>query len=324
MKTKPVKIVITTGDVDGIGTEIASKALSKIKPQKNIIFYLWRSPQTPKSHLRKIDSAFERITVRSWQETLSFNKLKTRHLIDINSNLPPAKWVELTAKLGHLSQIHGMVTAPMSKMNIRNAKMKDLGHTDILRRVTKADPLYMGFLGKRFGVILLNDHIPIKNVSKNITLSSIENGISAAKVLRSLMRKKQSKKPICLLGLNPHAGERGLIGDEEQQLHTVITKNKKTIVGPLSADIAFLPQNIERFSVFIANYHDQGLVPFKALHGRKHSMHITIGLPFIRTSVDHGTAKDMFGRGRADYSSMYEALKYALHLTENEKNLRIK
>ncbi len=315
--------MITTGDTDGIGTEIVSNALAKIKPKKNVSFYLWRSPQTPKAHLKKIDSVFQRITVRSWPETLSYNKLKYKHLIDINSNLPPAKWVEMTAKLGQLQQIQALVTAPMSKIQIQNAKMKDLGHTDILRRVTKSGPLYMGFLGKKFSVILLSDHIPIKNVSKNTTLFSIENGISAARVLRSLMNKKQGRKPICLLGLNPHAGEQGLIGEEEKQLHTIVTKKQKDLIGPLSADTAFLPKNINRFSVFIANYHDQGLIPFKTLHGQKNSVHITIGLPFIRTSVDHGTAKDIFGKKQADFSSMYKALKYALHLTQQEKSLRL-
>jgi 4-hydroxythreonine-4-phosphate dehydrogenase len=122
--------------------------------------------------------------------------------------------------------------------------------------------------------------------------------------------------PIGLLGLNPHAGDSGLIGQEEQ---TVISKAMKQlfelgipVVGPLVPDAAFQKENWGKYSTFVACYHDQGLIPFKSIHGFDSGVHLTLGLSLKRTSVDHGTAKDIFGKNKANPGSMVSALRWAI------------
>jgi 4-hydroxythreonine-4-phosphate dehydrogenase len=315
---KPLRIALTTGDVDGIGTEVTAKALAKLKPQPGVSFILWRSPRCPPRHLSLIDRAFKRITVSTWPEALQVTPDSSKEIIDINSNLPPPTWVETTAQASLFGHIDGMVTAPLSKTSIAAAGLKDIGHTDILRRVSKAKELFMGFIGDEFNVLLATGHIPIEDVASQLTPARLERAIMAAEQMRAVLDKRQAAKPLALLGLNPHAGETGLIGHQEQKVHlavmdTVREKGIK-IEGPLVPDAAFFRKNWSEFSVFIANYHDQGLIPFKMIHGQESGIHLTMGLPFVRTSVDHGTAKDLFGKNKADASSMTLAIEWAIRL----------
>ena len=128
---------------------------------------------------------------------------------------------------------------------------------------------------------------------------------------------------MALVGINPHAGEDGLIGNEELDVFLEaikIAKSKKIpIEGPLVPDAAFLKENWSKFSVYICPYHDQGLIPFKLVHGHKSGVHITMGLPFIRTSVEHGTAKKLFGKNKAYYESMLEAIKWSIDLAKQNR-----
>ncbi len=317
---QPLRIAITTGDIDGIGSEIAAKALNRLKPGPGVTYYLWRSPRCPTRHLNIIDRHFRRVTVASWPEALKAQVESPKSLIDINSNLPPPLWVEMTAQASHFGHIDGMATAPLSKTAIAAAGLRDIGHTDILRRITKAEDLFMGFIGDKFNVLLATAHLPIHKVGERLTALTLEKAIRAADDLRGLLDKKRAAKPIAVLGLNPHAGEEGLIGQDEMNVHIpVIAKLKKSglkIEGPLVPDAAFFTANWKEYSVYVANYHDQGLIPFKMIHGQRSGVHITMGLPFIRTSVDHGTAKDIFGKDKADESSMQLAIEWAVRLAK--------
>ncbi|MCB0363235.1 MAG: 4-hydroxythreonine-4-phosphate dehydrogenase PdxA, partial [Bdellovibrionales bacterium] len=146
----------------------------------------------------------------------------------------------------------------------------------------------------------------------------------AASRLRKLLKPSLREKPIALVGLNPHAGEDSLIGNEEEKIFLTALKeadrNKIAVEGPLVPDAAFSPENWSRYSVFVCPYHDQGLIPFKMIHGQKSGVHITMGLPFVRTSVDHGTAKNIFGKNRANPNSMVEALKWAIMLAKQSRD----
>jgi 4-hydroxythreonine-4-phosphate dehydrogenase len=321
--TKPLAIAITTGDVDGIGTEVSAKALAKIKPQKGVQFYLWRSPRCSKRDLKLIDKSFKRITVSTWPEALKARAESYKQIIDINSNLPPALWVEATAHACVDGYIDAITTAPLSKTAITAAGLTDIGHTDILKRVTGANDLFMGFIGNKFNVLLATGHLPIENVKAKVTRAQLEKAVHAAFDLRKLLDKKQSSRPIALLGLNPHSGEEGLIGNDEAIIHIPLIKklkeNDEKIEGPLVPDAAFFEENWKKFSVFVANYHDQGLIPFKMIHGQRSGLHITLGLPFVRTSVDHGTAKDIFGKNKADPSSMRMAIEWAVRLAKTRQ-----
>lgn len=310
-----LKIALTTGDVDGIGLEVTAKALNTIGPRKDVQFILWRSEQTAQKYLRLIDRKWTRITVETFAEAL---EIKGPYLIDIASDLSPAHWVELSAKACMEKKLHGMATAPLSKTGIKEAGLKDLGHTDILKRVSRTKHVNMGFAGNEFNVVLATAHIPLANVPKSLNFTILTEALKNADGLRKKLSGPQKLRPIGILGLNPHAGEDGLIGNEELQifprLKSFARENKIPVEGPLVPDAAFFPANWKRYSVYLALYHDQGLVPFKMIHGQDSGVHISLGIPFVRTSVDHGTAKDIFGKDKANPNSMIDAIRWAVKL----------
>lgn len=323
MKTTTQKVAITTGDSDGIGTEITSKALYQLKKHKpslikNRQFFIWRSKACPLTEIKRIQqSVFSYKKVCSWQE--AFKVPSQYHLVDIESDTPPPKWVEESALLAKSGKLDALVTAPLSKESLQNAGFLDKGHTDILKRTDGHTDIFMSFIGSQFAVVLLTDHIPVCQVSQKLSLKQISKGLIHAWSLQKIFFKKT--KPIGLLGLNPHAGEKGLLGSEEQNLFLPAIKAiKKDVLvkGPLVPDVAFQSQQRKTCNVFVASYHDQGLIPFKSLHKSHTGVQITLGLNFVRTSVDHGTAKDIFGKNKANPQSMIKAIETALHLLKKQ------
>jgi 4-hydroxythreonine-4-phosphate dehydrogenase len=318
----PLRISITTGDPDGIGTEITAKALAKMKPQPGVSFFMWRSPRMAKRDLALIDRHFKRITVNTWAEALAAQPASHKEIVDINSNLAAPLWVEQSAQASHFGHIDAMVTAPLSKTAIHAAGFSDMGHTGILKRVSKTRDLFMGFIGDHFNVLLATGHFPIAEVTDLLTEARLMKAVRAADELRRVLDKKQQTKPIALVGLNPHAGEQGLIGNVEEKVHAKVLEaargEKLNVEGPLVPDAAFFEKNWSKYSVFVANYHDQGLIPFKLIHGQESGVQVTMGLPFVRTSVDHGTAKDIFGKNKADHRSMLQALEWAIRLKKSK------
>jgi 4-hydroxythreonine-4-phosphate dehydrogenase len=314
------KISITTGDVDGIGLEVAVKALLKIGPQKNTVFFLCRS-DAPSKNIKKLDKKFERIQVENLEEglrALKNVKLSRKILIDVAGKDQPPFWVQKSAELCNKKLLDGITTGPMSKTLIQSCGFKAMGHTEILAQAAGVTNIHMGFFGDKFNVVLATGHIPHKSVSENLTVENLKTTILQALEFTKLLGL--SKRPIGLLGLNPHAGERGLIGNEENSvINNAIdwakTQNIK-LEGPLVPDAAFFQENWRKYSCYLACYHDQGLIPFKMVHGQDSGCHISLGLPFVRTSVDHGTAKDIFGKNKANPSSMTFALKFCLKLVQ--------
>lgn len=311
-----LKIALTTGDLDGIGFEVTAKALHKLGPQKNIQFILWRSDSAvQKKYLQLLDKKWNRIVVDSLEEAL---KIDGPFLIDIASDDSPASWVEQSAKACLKKNLSALATAPLSKTSIKEAGFKDLGHTDILKRLSKVKHVNMGFAGDKFNVVLATGHLPVKNISKHLSFNVVAEALLNANKLRMSLPKAQQKLPIGILGLNPHAGEKGLIGQEEllifPHLLDFAKENNIPIEGPLVPDAAFFPANWKKYSVYLTMYHDQGLIPFKMIHGQDSGVHISLGIPMIRTSVDHGTAKDIFGTNKANPASMIDAIRWAINL----------
>lgn len=310
-----LKIALTTGDVDGVGFEVTAKALHQLGPQKNVQFFLWRAEGASKKYLQLLDKKWKRIVVESLEEAL---KVEGPYLIDIASDLAPAHWVELSAKSCLANQIQGMATAPLSKTSIKSAGFDDLGHTDILKRLSKTKHVNMGFVGENFSVVLATAHIPLHKVSEQLNFTVLAKALINADALRNMLPGTKRRRPIGILGLNPHAGEAGLIGTEElllfSRLAAFAKENKIPVAGPLVPDAAFLKSNWTQYSVYLALYHDQGLIPFKMVHGQDSGVHITLGIPFVRTSVDHGTAKDIFDKGVANPNSMIDAIRWAIKL----------
>lgn len=321
MTKSNIKIAITSGDQDGIGPEVTAKALAKLGPQKGVNFYLWRAPAFQKKYLSLIDKKFKRKTFSSWPEAFKHSFASHKELVEINSMSPPPRWVETAAEAGRFGHIQALVTAPMSKTLIAESGIKDVGHTEILARVCGSKDLFMTFLGDQFNVLLMTGHLPLKEVSENIDKRLVKLSLRAAESINQLLSSTKKKKTVALVGLNPHAGEQGLIGDTENKIFQPAIKDLEKegikVSGPLVPDAAFLKANWNKYGIFVCPYHDQGLIPFKVVHQHKSGCHMTMGLPFIRTSVEHGTAKDLFGKDLADDSSMRDALEWAIFFSKN-------
>lgn len=215
-------------------------------------------------------------------------------------------------------QVGGMVNAPVSKESIsRYNKLTDFkGQTEFYAQVFRIRKFSMTFFSPLFNLVLLTTHLPLSQVSKNITPSAINRGIDHALEIRRYLR---DRRKILFLGLNPHAGEGGKIGGEDKLIQAIIKKHKygKYIEGPVPADTAFVKVYRGDYKVVIAGYHDQGLIPLKSIGNNvRNSVNVTWGLPFIRTSVDHGTAFDIVGKNLAQPYSFISAWKTGLELME--------
>ncbi len=210
-------------------------------------------------------------------------------------------------ELAHEGMVDAVVTGPIRKTSFRRLGLRDLGHNGLLRELMGYKPI-QGYVGVELNVVLATDHISLAKVPQALTASCLERTLSAAEELRSGLESKKRRLPIAWLGLNPHAGESGLMGREEARLARLIGRRA---IGPLPADSAFTPSQRAKYSVVIALYHDQGLIPFKTLHGQNQGYQVSLGLPFVRTSVDHGTADDLLKSGqlhRAEAGSMLAAI----------------
>jgi 4-hydroxythreonine-4-phosphate dehydrogenase len=317
--SNPEILSLTTGDVDGIGYEVCVKALLKVKPPKHQRIILWRSPYSIKKYSAMLMARYKTERFSNATEALEFfnsRNSKQVPVIEIVNDDSPAHWVEESALLCVKGKVSALVTGPLSKGVIYKAGMKDMGHTGILSRVTKTKKVYMTFLGSKFNVLCVTGHIALNKVEINLAKETILTSLSLALDLRKYLPKEQSKLPIGILGLNPHASESGLIGDFDLGLQKLINSlgRSELFCGPLVPDAAFLKSNWKKFSLFICLYHDQGLIPFKLVHGQDSGAHYSLGLPIVRTSVDHGTAKDIFSKDKANCNSMLDAIRWASKL----------
>jgi 4-hydroxy-L-threonine phosphate dehydrogenase PdxA len=309
--TSPLRIAITTGDVDGIGLEVTLKALLKIKKSSRLFFTVFRGPHqknTPKSLIRL--------------EAAVIKRFSTKNLSFVITGSPPEAWVKTAAQLCFQKKLDALVNAPMSKKRSTSSPPAPIGHTEILKEVCGAKKVHMGFVGKMFNVVLATGHVPIESIPATLTEARLWDAVLAADSLRKGLSKtsKKMRLPLALVALNPHAGEGGLIGQTEASLFSDILQRAKTegldLVGPLVPDAAFLKDNWQKFSIYICPYHDQGLIPFKMIHGQTGGAQVSLGLPIVRTSVDHGTAKHLFGKNVAKSGSMVDALNLAILLAQ--------
>jgi 4-hydroxythreonine-4-phosphate dehydrogenase len=301
-------IIVTTGDNDGIGFEIFTKAILKNPIYKTlpVIFFI--------SSLQRNSKEFKSIA-HFCNSLGSLSLMNHPGLYFVESSDSCVDWVFTSARfcLRH-PQDSILVTGPLDKNTIAKQYPNLLGHTEILASVSNIDRshLLMLFIGKYFNVLCLTGHIPLSKVEKELDPDSILNKIDIFKRWIDKFNFTKTIGSTVMLGLNPHSGDKGLIGDFEikvllpllSQL-TFLASNK-----PLIPDAAFINFKSLDFKTAIALYHDQGLIPFKMAHGYS-GVHVTVGLPFLRLSVDHGTAKELFGKGVADASSMQECLNLA-------------
>jgi len=245
------------------------------------------------------------------------NKYIIKSISSINEKIDgynALKAINTAADMVGKDKFKSLVTMPVNKKNINIFDKNFFGHTEYFQKKWQEKEVYMTFISKKLNVILLTTHIPLNEVSKQITAQNI-NALLKASV--KLSCKLNFKKGIMFLGFNPHAGENGLIGDEDLLIKKTIEKfnqkYKKNIAGPVPADTAFIKSNINKYDLYISCYHDQGLIPFKMLSFND-GVNLSFGMSFIRTSVDHGTAPDIIGKNVAESGSFINAYKLACKL----------
>jgi 4-hydroxythreonine-4-phosphate dehydrogenase len=324
-------IGISLGDITGVGPEVALKAIAAEAPNDDTK-YLFIGDENILSHLNeKFSLALPLKKFSGWGDSGRFFILSGESLPNkLPVGSPLAANLAITSlRAGALHCLRGeldaLVTAPVNKESIIRAGYSFVGQTEFLSQVAQAKRTAMMLLGtdaagRWLRVALATVHISIKSVPEKLTAEKISLAIElAARACRDL-KLKRARVAVC--GLNPHAGEGGEFGDEEIKIISpaVLALQKKSfdVVGPLSGDTVFHYALQGDFDAVVAMYHDQGLAPLKAV-AFDTGVNWTLGLPFIRTSPDHGTAYDIAGKGIANPSSMIAAVRLAKQLAKNKK-----
>ena len=297
--TAPRRIGITVGDPAGIGPEIARKAAGdpRVLALCEPVLY---GPSTDR-------------------ELAAFEPGR----ISPQAGLAAYQAIVAAVEDARAGRIAAIATAPVNKEAFAAAGLPWPGHTDLLAHLTGAPRVAMMFHADELRVVLATVHIPLASVPSALTKRRLEDTIELA--ARELPRFGIAAPRLALAGLNPHAGEHGLMGGEEEEVLAPAVSDCRArgiaVSGPFPADTIFLRAMRGEFDAVVACYHDQGLIPIKmAAFGR--AVNVTLGLPIVRTSVDHGTAFDIAGKGIADPSSLIEAVALAARLAGGESRPR--
>jgi 4-hydroxythreonine-4-phosphate dehydrogenase len=323
---KPV-VGITTGDLNGIGLECIIKIFSDQRVlefctpvvfgnNKVLNFYRKALPEVNINYnnikdLTKLSPKQVNI-VNTWEEDVA---ITPGSLNEIGGKYAVQSLLAATQALKE-NKIHALITAPIHKKNVKTEEFPFTGHTPFLKDFFGVKDVLMLMCAENMRVGLVTEHVPVSEIAKHITKESI---ISKLRLMKDSLRRDFGidKPRIAVLGLNPHAGDEGLIGKEDDEvIRPAVIESKKSdmlVYGPYAADAFFARGNHEKFDGVLAMYHDQGLIPFKSL-AKGLGINYTAGLPGVRTSPDHGTAFDIAGKDKADESSFREAIFVALDI----------
>lgn len=317
---KPV-IGVSCGDLNGIGTELIIKTFSDSRVLDHCTPVIFSSNKCINFYRKSLPELN-----LNYQNIKEFSRINHKQVNIFNCweeevQITPGQLSEIGGKYAILSlqtavaalkqkQIDGLVTAPIHKKNIQSADFSFTGHTPYLQQMFDMQDVAMMMCAGNFRVALVTEHIPVTEVAKHITKEKILSKLQI--IQKSLQKDFGIDKPrIAVLGLNPHAGDEGLIGNEEENIIKPAIREAKNnnilAVGPYSADAFFARRSFENFDAVLAMYHDQGLIPFKSLAWSE-GINFTAGLPAVRTSPDHGVAFDIAGKGKADHSSFLAAI----------------
>lgn len=336
---KPV-IGFTCGDVNGIGPELIIKSLSDSRilefctpvvfgSNKVINFYRKSIPDvnfsfTNLKEFYKINP--KQVNIYScWDEEITI----TPGELNETGGKYAVKSLEAATQALKDGKLDAIVTAPIHKKNVYSNEFPFTGHTPFFKSFFEVQDVLMLMVAGNYRVGLVTEHLPVKEIAQHITKEAIASKLN---ILHASIKKDFNidKPKIAVLALNPHAGDEGLLGNEEIEIIRPAVKDAKQhnmlVMGPYSAD-AFFARNLQvRFDGVLAMYHDQGLIPFKSL-AQQEGINFTAGLPVIRTSPDHGTAFDISGKNKADTSSFLGAIFAAIDIynkrnwyAENRKN----
>lgn len=336
---KPI-IGFSCGDINGIGIELIIKSLGDSRILDFCVPVIFANNKLINFYRKTLPDINFTFTIVKDLVKLNPKQANVLNVWEEDINVTPGELNETGGKYAYLSliaavealqknQIQGLVTAPIHKKNIQSDDFKYTGHTPFLKDAFGANDVLMLLTASNLKVGLLTEHVPVTELGTHITVAAI---MSKLRIMNGTLIEDFGKErpKIAVLGLNPHAGDDGLIGKEEE---TIIKpaiaeakRNKLLVFGPYSADAFFARSQYEHFDAVLAMYHDQGLIPFKSL-AIGEGVNYTAGLPIVRTSPDHGTAFDIAGKGVADESSFLaaifecaEILRRRVIFAENHKN----
>ena len=329
-KDKKIRLGISVGDLNGIGPELIIKTFEDNRMLDFCTPVIFASIKAMSFFKKHLNSNISFHGINHTDQIINgkinvFNVWKENVHINFGEEDPKIgeysiKSLEMATKALKNDAIDVLVTAPIHKHNIQSDTFKFPGHTDYLAEQLGGQSL-MFMVTDTLKVGLLTDHVPVKDVPAHITPELINKKIDT--VYNSLKRDFRVSKPrIAVLGINPHAGDNGVIGAEDDNiLRPTLEKIKnegKMVYGPYSADSFFGSGNYKNFDAIIASYHDQGLIPFKTI-SFGHGVNYTAGLSKVRTSPDHGTAFEIAGKGQADNGSFKQAVFTGIQIFRNRE-----
>ena len=332
-KSENIIVGISVGDLNGIGAEVILKTFEDSRmfelctpvvfANAKIVSFL-RKNLNIDIHINGVDNLNQIVpgkfnVLNVWKEGVNLEHGK---LDDNVGKYAIKSFVEATKALKN-GLIDVLVTAPINKYNIQSEEFKFPGHTDYLDKELDGSALML-MVHDKLRVGLLTDHIPVNEVASKISKELIEKKIETIK--NTLIKDFKIAKPkIAVLGLNPHSGDNGVIGKEDEEVVKPTLKklfeDGTMVFGPYSSDSFFGSNMYQNFDAILAMYHDQGLIPFKTLSFGK-GVNYTAGLEKIRTSPDHGTAFEIAGKGMANHDSFKEALYLALDVFANRNEYK--
>ncbi|MDP2303730.1 MAG: 4-hydroxythreonine-4-phosphate dehydrogenase PdxA [Ignavibacteria bacterium] len=323
-----MRFVFSIGDINGIGPEIVIKSIERIIKKSKDDFIIVAPYGLIKETAAQLNSKFNFEHVNSINE-ISSNSSQLIIIDQKKYRLDTGKPTKTSGEISFNSIIKSydivkqgladaVITAPISKTAWNLAGYNYPGHTELFAELCNSKNFVMMFLSKKMNGSLITIHEPINKVPKLITNKKLERHLKVVKeTLTNDLNLKQIK--IAVLGLNPHAGENGNIGKEEEEIiKPFIDKNSDLLSGPFPSDAFFANRSEKNYDLVIGMYHDQLLIPFKIMNFTS-GVNFTAGLPIVRTSPDHGTAYNIAGKMIADESSMVEAYKYARKIVINRK-----
>ncbi len=327
---KPIHIGITLGDINGIGPEVALKAAYRIRRSTRVKLVLVGSYPILQQQARKFrlpvparwcpeKSGTKGASILVWDPAPHLPLKWKPGRLDPKASEAAAAWIRAAAEACIDGELDAMVTAPISKEGFHKAGINVPGHTEMLADLCGVRRFAMMLFGGTLRILLATRHIPLKDVARSLTRQKVLEAICITGEALPWLGCRRQRIAVC--GLNPHAGDGGELGWEEQ---TVISpairqavKKGFNVVGPVPADVVFHYALKRQYDAVVAMYHDQGLAPLKML-AFDFGVNITLGLPIVRTSPDHGTAFDIAGRGIANPGSMVEAIEWAIALARRK------
>lgn len=326
-----MKIGITIGDVNGVGIEVIIKALSNKKMLDLFTPVIYGSAKAISYYKNIVNSDIHFLSSKS-ADRVSRNKINVVNCWDDTVNIEVGHATKDSGKFAHIAldravqdlkahKVDALVTGPINKHAMDQERFPYAGHTEYLTKMFDQKQSLMLMVSDSLRIGVVTNHIAVREIAGRFDKDVLRAKIKILQ--KTLKRDFGIEKPtIAVMGLNPHAGDNGLIGKEDEEIiRPVIIELKKKgnlILGPYSADGFFGSSNYKKFDGILACYHDQGLIPFKALTFGT-GVNYTAGLPIVRTSPDHGTAYEIAGKGVADESSMRSAIYLAMDIVRNRK-----